>query len=547
MCFRSALSFLLCLALFRTCQGQGFLSQKPENSIRAELKGVLDEVLGQGHGVARSRLGKIRATLQPLFRSLPKNNQGHLSGPVMRYAVRRYFSQEHAWIVKGFEPHAELVNTSETSEDILKGKVPAYIRSVLEEKFAHHGFVLEDVVAMVAAMERLTFDEVVRSVEACFSLNDKSVMDALSISETMDVLSSYLITSMFGGSTDKKKHLFDKKHINLRYPHWDTSFLFLTDIAGSDAFRRSPSSNPFVEDQKFSFQDLIRMAERVSEEFGPWSDHECHDMKDLLMQRDAHGSGRVKLADFYRKSQDGAWQFTEQSEYLRQLGALDESSPSLGPQVLIPNYITGMSNCITSAPYYSICCLNECDQIYQNLEALIPAPTASPGEIIEAVESMPQSSEISAPLRAKLDEVARTHNDNVPMHGLLVAQWLHFAFPHECPYPHEAGTISPKTPEEWRIEQGDEADSVSEDEVKQIIEMDAAFHPVSAEDAMMSWTHKESLLVASTPSDERDNVWPNRLRIFAQMCMVISCVAVVLSQLSRVGNPDKKKAIEYDV
>ena len=73
---------------------------------------------------------------------------------------------------------------------------------------------------------------------------------------------------------------------------------------------------------------------------------------------------------------------------------------------------------------------------------------------------MPQSSEISAPLHAKLDEVARTHNDNVPMHGRLVAQWLHFAFPHECPYPHEAGTISPKTPEEWRIEQGDEADSV---------------------------------------------------------------------------------------
>merc|ERR1719178_218244 len=206
-----------------------------------------------------------------------------------------------------------------------------------------------------------------------------------------DVLSSYLITNMFGGSTDKEQHLFDKKYINLRYPHWETTFLFLTDIAGSDTFQRGSSANPFVEDQKFFFHDLIRMGERVSEEFGPWSDHECHDMKDLLVERDVHGSGRVKLADFYRKTQNGAWQFTEQSEYLRQLGALDESSPSLGPQVLIPNYITGMSNCITSAPYYSICCLNECDQIYQNLEASIPASTASPSEMIKAVESMPQS------------------------------------------------------------------------------------------------------------------------------------------------------------
>merc|ERR1719443_2575485 len=114
-------------------------------------------------------------------------------------------------------------------------------------------------------------------------------------------------------------------------------------------------------------------------------------MKEMLVSRDVHGSGRLKLADFYQKSQDGAWQFTEPSEYLRQLGAIDDSSSSLGPQVLIPNYITGMSNCITSAPYYSICCVNECDKIYQNLEALIPASTASPVEIIKAVETLPHA------------------------------------------------------------------------------------------------------------------------------------------------------------
>merc|ERR1719380_94799 len=235
-------------------------------------------------------------------------------------------------------------------------------------------------------------------------------MDAMSLPETMEVLSSYLIVSMFDGSTDKKQHNFDKKYINLRYPHWNTSYLFLTDIAGSDTFRRTPSSNPFVEDQKFYFQDLVRMGERVSEEFGPSSDHECHDMKDLLMERDVHGNGRVKLADFYRKSQDGAWQFTEQSEYLRQLGALDESSSLSGPQVLIPNYIQGMSNCITSAPYYAICCLNECDQIYQHVEASVPTSTATPSEIIKAVESMPQSPSISTQLRSRLDEVAQTHD-----------------------------------------------------------------------------------------------------------------------------------------
>jgi len=542
------ISFLVCLTLLSACHSQGFLSQKPEaNSISAELKGVLTEVLGQGHGVARSRLARIRATLSPMFNSLPKNNQGRLSNHVMRYVVRRYFSQEHAWVLKGFEPHAQHVNTSETSEDILQSKIPDYIRSVLEEKFSHNGFELEDVITMVAAMERLTFDEDVRTVESSFWLNDKSLMDPLSHAEMMEVLSSYLIVTMFGGSGDKKQHAFDKKHIDLRYPHWGTTFLFLIDIAGSDSYQRRPSSNPFVDEQKFSFSDLIRMAERVSEEFGPWSDHECHDMKELLASRDVHGNGRVKLADFYRKSQDGAWQFTEQSEYLRQLGALDESSSLSGPQVLIPNYIQGMSNCITSAPYYAICCLNECDQIYQHVEALIQKSAATTMEILKALESLPQSPTLNEKLRSRLDEVAQNHNGNVPLHGRLFAQWLHFAFPYECSYPHDVGTISPKTPNEWRMERGAEADSVSEDEIKQIIEMDAQFRH-DQNDVFSCWTPTESLLVASTPSDESDRVWPNRLRMLAQVLMVICCVVAAMRQVSQIIQPGKtKKAVEYDV
>merc|ERR1712100_408125 len=109
---------------------------------------------------------------------------------------------------------------------------------------------------MVAAIERLTFDEVVRSVESSFWLNDKSVMDALSRKEMMEVLSSYMIIVLFGGSKDKKQHRFDKKHIHVRYPHWKTTFLFLTDVASSDIFQRSSSANPFVEEQKFFFDDM---------------------------------------------------------------------------------------------------------------------------------------------------------------------------------------------------------------------------------------------------------------------------------------------------
>jgi len=547
--YTSLFSMLLVATLCCGCDGQqGFLSQKPEFSsalLRDEVQGVLGEVLGAGHGIARARLSKIRATLAPMYHTLPHNNNGRLSQGVMRYAVRRYFSQEHGWIVKGFEPHAALVNTSDGT-DILNEKVPAYIRSVLEEKFAHDGFGLDDVVAMVAAVERLTFDEVARSVETSFWLNDLSVMDDLSHAEMMEVLSSYVVTSMWGERALAKEVHLDKSKISAAYPHWDITLLFLADVAGSVEYERSSSSNPFVQDKKFSFADLIQISERVSEEFGPWSNHECHEMKNALIQRDQHGAGRVKLADFFRSLKDDSWQFTESTEYLRQLGAIDDASSSAGPQVLIANYISGMSNCITGTPYYSICCLNECDKIYQYLEAELPASTTTPNELIKAVQSMPYSSNITAQLRDRLEEVAQTNKGSVPLHGRLVAQWLHFAFPHECPYPHEKGTIAPKSIAEWR--ESGAHDVVSKDELEQIFEMDRGFGPVSSNDHMRSWSVHESLLEASTPSDGNVNIWPNRLRITVQVCMLLSCAAVALRELGRALRPaGKNKMVEYDV
>merc|ERR1719299_378709 len=141
-----------------------------------------------------------------------------------------------------------------------------------------------------------------------------------------------------------------------------------------------PSTNPFMEVLK-SFEDVVRITRVISERLGPYSNHECHDMKLKLAEMDTYGTGRVKLADFYRSSKGGAWQFLETPDYLAAIGAIDTSSVGLGPQVIIPNYIQGSNNCISSALYYDICCLNECDGIYQHLEARINAPTASAAEV----------------------------------------------------------------------------------------------------------------------------------------------------------------------
>jgi len=56
-------------------------------------------------------------------------------------------------------------------------------------------------------------------------------------------------------------------------------------------------------------------------------------------------------------------------------------------------------------------------------------------------------------LEDKLYEVAARHGGRVPLHGRLFAQWMHFAFPLECPYPQvieRNGALSPTNkPARW--------------------------------------------------------------------------------------------------
>merc|ERR1719277_2780124 len=56
---------------------------------------------------------------------------------------------------------------------------------------------------------------------------------------------------------------------------------------------------------------------------------------------------------------------------------------------------------------------------------------------------------ISASLRRQLEEIASAHGGQVPIHGRLFAQWLHYAFPRECPFPHKTGAVSARTPVEF--------------------------------------------------------------------------------------------------
>lgn len=191
-------------------------------------------------------------------------------------------------------------------------------------------------------------------------------------------------------------------------------------------------------------------------------------MKDTLVDMEYRGTGRVRLSEFYKDTLEGNWQFAESVDYLRAIGSLDDSNPSM-PSVLIANYVGSQSNCLASSSFYSVCCLDECEGLLGQLELAVGEPVAEPRQLLELVSRM-HSDTVDAPrnlssvLLSRLEEIASHHGGRVPLHGRLFAQWMHHAFPRECPFPHFAGTTNPMTPDEWMSTKGS---AVATEEVMQ--------------------------------------------------------------------------------
>merc|ERR1740129_974029 len=248
-------------------------------------------------------------------------------------------------------------------------------------------------------------------------------------------------------------------------PKWDEIKAFIRGQVKALEFRRQ--REPLAEtrpehhalSQRYSFEDAHRAVGAITTSFAHFWDSECADMKESLVEMDTHHTGRVPLSKFYSSALETEWRFGESESYLRELGALDETSAWQGKQVIIPNYLLATSNCIVSTEHYHVCCVNECEGLLREIEAKVRGPAATPAELLALVANMTsqtsldhdEPAHLGASHRKQLEEIAATgnHSGLVPIHGRLFAQWLHYVFPRECPFPHKAGTASLKTPTEF--------------------------------------------------------------------------------------------------
>merc|ERR1719382_2120492 len=254
--------------------------------------------------------------------------------------------------------------------------------------------------------------------------------------------------------------LNDPSVLERAFPRWPTIVDFLEGQVKALDFKRQrvpTRGGASGLSHRYSFHDAHEIVGGITQNFASFWESECTEMKDQLIAMDTHGTGRVPLSKFYGTGLDADWRFAESESYLRDLGALDETSTWQGKQVIIPNYIQAASNCIVSTPHYLVCCVNTCEALLGELEAGVGEPVGATQEILQLVRNMTslaaldgdESPRFLGSLAAQLEQISTAHGGRIPLHGRLFAQWLHYAFPQDCPFPHRAGTASARTPSQF--------------------------------------------------------------------------------------------------
>lgn len=427
-------------------------------SVRADLEGALSAALGNGHGVEHAHFQEVQRILASTFKALPKNSYGRIDAPMLRFTIHRYFSTQYSIAVKGLEPNRNASTDQSVGAEILLDQIPNYVEGLLEGRFGHKGFGLEDVAGMAVALEHLVLGSSTGPLGKAYALRNFSTSMLLNDKQLDDVMELYVLQWLVGDSIEinAREFMQNRTVIEQSMPQWHE----VTEFARGEVKRylnaRQHKLNPFVsgsEQEMYSFEDVNGMVRGITSGFGHWWEQECQGIKANLVALDPEGRGRAKLSRFYHAAMEGEWRFGESEAYLRELGALDDSSYWQGPQVLIPNYLLAASNCIVASTFYRVCCVNECEALQKRVEDMVQTPVGNTEDVLRAAEEVFRADlrgeQLKPGLREKLQKIADTHQGKVPLHGRLFAQWMHYAFPQECPFPHRSGQARARTPVEF--------------------------------------------------------------------------------------------------
>eukprot|EP00927_Polykrikos_kofoidii_P019620 TRINITY_DN19199_c0_g1_i1.p1 TRINITY_DN19199_c0_g1~~TRINITY_DN19199_c0_g1_i1.p1 ORF type:complete len:622 (+),score=99.65 TRINITY_DN19199_c0_g1_i1:97-1866(+) len=440
--------------------GMAYRDRLSEAEVEKELLEAIRTHIGEGvHG---EHLESVQRALAPMWSAMPKNDRGAVEGETARHVLHRFFVQRHGWYIRGLDDAEAAPVVPKASADggspvgVLKDKVPGFLLELFKKALNGAGIRLDSLVVLASTIERLIHNEASDRLSDVFRVLELPRDDAIDEASAEASLRTYMIMLVGGGSVPPLSNMTKKRAIRLierfgnYYPAWNDTQVWLSDLMQTVRFMERDRINPFRASPGFTFDEVLRVAEEASARFGRFQDAECRHLKDTLLEVEENFNGRVRLSEFYKKALDfsnGAY-FAESLDYLRSQRTLDETRPG-EPRVLVPNYILARGNCLGDTGFYSICCINECESLFLQIERAVAAPRAKPEVIAALVENM-QSSTVEAPrqlpetMLRRLKDMATRSGGEVLLHGRLFSQWIHFAFPRECPYPRKASAELPQ-------------------------------------------------------------------------------------------------------
>eukprot|EP00928_Gymnodinium_smaydae_P066582 TRINITY_DN4956_c0_g1_i2.p1 TRINITY_DN4956_c0_g1~~TRINITY_DN4956_c0_g1_i2.p1 ORF type:complete len:566 (-),score=113.51 TRINITY_DN4956_c0_g1_i2:94-1641(-) len=388
-----------------------------------------DEELGHGKTI-EARTDRLQEALLPLYRVASKDADDTVDSETARYLLHRLFVNRHGWFVHGVEKQGAKVAQTNVGEAV------ASVERFSLRQLAHFGATLETLIHL-ENIERLN-----RSFEVYGFAKD----GPRETNQAEAIIEAYMIFFVANWLPKDSSFHTLKKGVERQASMWAETRLFAKEVREA-VFEWQEGEDPVT-----LWDACLQVVEEIAERYGRWQNKDCLKLRSSLHPLEVPGTGRVPLKDFWGPLQhNSSWTFDESLPYLKQLGAVEGEAPHYN--VVIPNYVYSAANCLAGSKYYDVCCINDCENILGEVERRINAPSASPRRLFQVVSQIPSAS-VEAPRRlpdalvARLKAGAAAQGGEVFLHGRLFSQFLHHAYPLECPYPH--ASVSEKvTEDDW--------------------------------------------------------------------------------------------------
>jgi len=509
---------LASLAACVQAEGGGFL-----RAGRFEAENLEDEVRKIDEYLKLSNFAPIQQIedqLKQMFASLPRNENGKLDHDTVRYALHRYFAHRYGWHFYGLKPDNGIASEA---QDKRAWAINSF-QGLFEQLETSGGADLHHLAALAFGIQDLVKEEDTQRLDVAYGLHGLKERSDLIESQANIVLETWymglLNSGVFPDSGPVETEAFRKRFAN-KYGRWEVSKGWFDE-------RWAKFEHPV--NGVVTFQELASRAHTITEAYVDFNEYDCQEIRSAMQDIAVNSApGRVRLSSFYLAGQHSHFDFNENYGYLRSIGAIDDSDEKY-PSVIIVNYAMSQSNCMEASNLYSICCQNGCEGLMRDLEAQVGGEDAEPAQLEKLVLALstptqPARTSLDSVASQRLAEIAQINDGKIPLQGRLFAQWMHHAFPMECPYPHERGTLAKHDDSDTAASQEEIQSRVDDDTCS--VDDHGKVDCGEATAAELPWSSKEELLSARSSKQEAGT--RSNALLFLAMGMMLATLVFAMS------------------